>query len=156
MIDPIPVLLAALAFVAGLGVGWYLSRREQNHLKTSFEALAAAALRANSDEFLKLADQKLGNVQKEAIGDLGRRQQALDELVKPIREALTQVDRKLGDTDRGQVQTTTLLRELTQQQERLRGETQNLVRALRTPVVRGRWGEMQLRRVVELAGMLPY
>lgn len=156
MIDPIPVLLAALTFVAGLGAGWYLSRREQNHLKTSFEALAAAALRANSDEFLKLADQKLGNVQKDAIGDLGRRQQALDELVKPIRDALAQVDRKLGETDRGQVQTTTLLRELTEQQERLRGETHNLVRALRTPVVRGRWGEMQLRRVVELAGMLPY
>ena len=156
MTDLVSVLLAALAFVGGLAVGWFLSRREQGHLKTSFEALAAAVLRANSDEFLKLADQKLGNVQKEAIGDLGRRQQALDELVKPIRDALAQVDRKLGETDRGQVQTTTLLRELAQQQERLRGETQNLVRALRTPVVRGRWGEMQLRRVVELAGMLPY
>jgi DNA recombination protein RmuC len=156
MTDPVSVLLAALAFVGGLAVGWFLSRREQGHLKTAFEALAAAVLRANSDEFLKLADQKLGNVQKEAIGDLGRRQQALDELVKPIRDALAQVDRKLGETDRGQVQTTTLLRELAQQQERLRGETQNLVRALRTPVVRGRWGEMQLRRVVELAGMLPY
>jgi DNA recombination protein RmuC len=156
MTDPSSVLLAALAFVGGMGVGWYLSRREQNHLKTSFESLAAAALRANSDEFLKLADQKLGNVQKEAVGDLGRRQQALDEMVKPIRDALAQVDRKLGETDRGQVKTTTLLRELAEQQERLRGETQNLVRALRTPVVRGRWGEMQLRRVVELAGMLPY
>ena len=156
MTEPVAILLAALTFAGGVGVGWFLSRREQGHLKASFEALAGAALRTNTDEFLKLADQKLGNVQKEAMNDLGKRQQALDDLMTPLRDALTQVDRKLNETDRGQVQTTTLLRELNQQQERLRGETQNLVRALRTPVVRGRWGEMQLRRVVELAGMLPY
>jgi DNA recombination protein RmuC len=133
-----------------------LLEQAQGHLKTSFEAVASAALRASTDEFLKLADQKLGNVQKDAIGEISKRQQALDDLMKPIRDALTQVDRKLGESDRTQVQTSTLLREFNQQQERLRGETQNLVRALRTPHVRGRWGEMQLRRVVELAGMLPY
>jgi DNA recombination protein RmuC len=184
VIDPVPVLLGLLTFLVGLTIGWSLSQRvridnarlrtelahqqrlvpdqlamleaAQTQLKASFDAVAAAALRANTDEFLKLADQKLGNVQRDAIGEIGKRQQALDELMKPIRDALTQVDRKLGESDRGRIETTTLLKELNQQQERLRGETQNLVRALRTPSIRGRWGEMQLRRVVELAGMLPY
>jgi DNA recombination protein RmuC len=83
-----------------------------------------------------------------------------DELVKPIRDALTQVDQKIGEGERNRLQTTTtiatLLKDIHLQQERMRSETQNLVRALRTPSVRGRWGEMQLRRVVELAGMLDY
>ena len=184
MIDPVLVLLGLLTFLVGLAIGWSLSQlvridnarlrtelahqqrivpeklalldEAQAQLKTSFDAIAGAALRASTDEFLKLADQKLGNVHKDAIGEIGRRQQALDELMKPIRDALTQVDQKLGESDRGRVETTTLLKELNQQQERLRGETHNLVRALRTPSIRGRWGEMQLRRVVELAGMLPY
>jgi DNA recombination protein RmuC len=184
MIDPVLVLLGLLTFFVGLAIGWSLSQRvridnarlrtelahqqrmvpeklallgeAQAQLKTSFDAIAGAALRVSTDEFLKLADQKLGHVQKDAIGEIGRRQQALDELMKPIRDALTQVDHKLGESDRGRVETTTLLKELNQQQERLRGETHNLVRALRTPSIRGRWGEMQLRRVVELAGMLPY
>jgi len=137
-----------------------LLERAQVELKESFDALAASALRANSDEFLKLADQKLGNVQKDAIGEISKRQQALDDLMKPIRDTLTQVDQKLAESERGRLQTgtaiETLLRDLKQQQERLRGETQHLVRALRTPIVRGRWGEMQLRRAVELAGMIEH
>jgi DNA recombination protein RmuC len=173
-----------LTFLVGLVAGWAVSQRArvenarlraelahqqrivpeqltlleqaQGQLKSSFEAVAGAALRASTEEFLKLADQKLGNVQKDAIGEIGKRQQALDDLMKPIRDALQQVDRKLGESDRTQVETSALLKEFYQQQERLRGETQSLVRALRTPNVRGRWGEMQLRRVVELAGMLPY
>lgn len=128
----------------------------QAQLKASFDAAAGAALRASTEEFLKLADQKLNNVHKDALGDIGKRQQALDDLLKPIRDALQQVDRKLGESDRTHVQTAALLRQIHDQHERLRGETQNLVRALRTPHVRGRWGEMQLRRVVELAGMLPH
>jgi DNA recombination protein RmuC len=132
----------------------------ETQLKASFEALATTALRASTDEFLKLADQKLGNVQKDAIGAIDRRQQALDELITPIRDTLSQVDRKLADSEHGRVETSAslsaLLRHLGQGQEQLRGATQNLVRALRTPSVRGRWGEIQLRRVVELAGMLPY
>ena len=182
--DFLILFVAALAFVAGIAAGWFLSQRvreenvrlrtelshqrqvvpqqlalleqAQGQLKTSFDAAAGAALRASTEEFLKLADQKLGNVQKDALGEIGKRQQALDDLMKPIRDALQQVDRKLGESDRTQVETSALLKEFNQQQERLRGETQSLVRALRTPNIRGRWGEMQLRRVVELAGMLPY
>ncbi len=178
------VLGGLLTFLIGLVAGWAVSQRArvenarlsaelahqqrivpeqlalleqaQGQLKSSFEAVAGAALRASTEEFLKLADQKLGNVQRDGIGEIGKRQQALDDLIKPIRDALQQVDRKLGESDRTQVETSALLKEFYQQQERLRGETQSLVRALRTPNVRGRWGEMQLRRVVELAGMLPY
>ncbi len=182
--DLVLLAIAVLAFAAGGAAGWFRSQRvrEENvrlrtelahqremvpaqlalleqargELTSSFEAVAGAALRASTNEFLKLADQKLGNVQRDAVGEIGKRQQALDDLMKPIRDALQQVDRKLGESDRTQVETSALLREFNQQQERLRGETQSLVRALRTPNVRGRWGEMQLRRVVELAGMLSH
>ena len=182
--DLVLLAIAVLAFAAGGAAGWFRSQRvrEENvrlrtelahqrevvpaqlalleqargELKSSFEAVAGAALRASTNEFLKLADQKLGNVQRDAVGEIGKRQQALDDLMRPIRDALQQVDRKLGESDRTQVETSALLREFNQQQERLRGETQSLVRALRTPNVRGRWGEMQLRRVVELAGMLSH
>ena len=182
--SPEILVSAFLVFLLGFAAGWAVSQRArvenarlraelahqrqlipeqmalleqaQGQLRATFEAAAGAALRASTEEFLKLADQKLGNVQKDAIGEIGKRQQALDDLMKPIRDALQQVDRKLGESDRTQVETSALLKEFNLQQERLRGETQSLVRALRTPNVRGRWGEMQLRRVVELAGMLPY
>lgn len=132
----------------------------QAQLKASFDALASTALRASTDEFLKLADQKLGNVQKEAIGEIDKRQMALDELIKPIRDTLTQVDLKLAAGEKARIETSveisTLIRQIGLGQDQLRGATQNLVRALRTPNVRGRWGEIQLRRVVEMAGMLAY
>jgi DNA recombination protein RmuC len=135
-------------------------QQAQQQLKASFDALAGATLRTATEEFLKLADQKLGNVQKDAVSELGKRQQALDELMKPIRDALVQVDQKLADGERDRIQTGSaigaLLKEIAAQNDRLRNETHNLVRALRAPVVRGRWGEMQLRRVVELAGMVEY
>lgn len=128
--------------------------------KASFDALAGNALRATTDEFLKLADQKFGNVQKDAAADIDKRQHAFMELITPIRDALTQVDHKLAESEKARIETSSalgaLLKHLGQGQEQLRGETRNLVRALRSPSVRGRWGEIQLRRVVELAGMLPY
>jgi DNA recombination protein RmuC len=135
-----------------------LLEQAQGGMTHAFDALAGAALRHSTEEFLKLAEQKLSNIQQSAMGDLSQRHQAFDELVRPIRESLAQVDRKLGDVEQNRVQTGAsigaLLQELSQQHSRLRGETENLVRALRTPMVRGRWGEMQLRRVVELAGLI--
>jgi DNA recombination protein RmuC len=137
-----------------------LVEKAEGQLRASFDALAGAALRGATEEFLKLADQKLGNVQKDAVAAIDKRQQAFDELIKPIRDTLTHVDQKIGDSEKSRLTTSvsleTLLKDIHQQQERMRSETQNLVRALRTPSVRGRWGEMQLRRVVELAGMLDY
>jgi DNA recombination protein RmuC len=137
-----------------------LLHKAEGQLKASFDALAGSVLRTSTEEFLKLADQKLGNVHKDALGEIGRKQVALDELIQPIRDALLKVDSKLSEGERARLETTasisTLIRQIGQGQEQLRGAAQNLVRALRTPNVRGRWGEMQLRRVVELAGMLPY
>ena len=71
--------------------------RAKEDLKTSFEALAASALRSSTDEFLKLADQRLGHVHKDALGEVSRRQLALDELISPLRDALGRVDVKLGE-----------------------------------------------------------
>ncbi len=137
-----------------------LLQRAEAQLKTSFDALASSALRTSTEEFLKLADQKLGNVQKEAIGQIDQRQTALDELIKPIRDTLTQVDHKLAESEKARIETSaalgSLIQHLGQGQDQLRGATQNLVRALRTPSIRGRWGEIQLRRVVEMAGMLAH
>ena len=135
-----------------------LLQTADTQFKASFAELASSALRASTEEFLKLADQKLGNVQKEALGHIDQRQVALDELIKPIRDSLTQVDQKLAEGERARIETSvalgTLIKHIGQGQDQLRGATQNLVRALRTPSVRGRWGEIQLKRVVEMAGML--
>jgi DNA recombination protein RmuC len=137
-----------------------LLQKAEVQLKASFDALASTALRATTEEFLKLADQKLGNVQKDAVGEIGKKQLALDELIQPIRDTLKTVDQKLTENEKARIETSTalatLIKHIGQGQEQLRGATQNLVRALRTPSVRGQWGEIQLRRVIEMAGMLPY
>jgi DNA recombination protein RmuC len=115
--------------------------RAQGELKASFDALAAQALRTTTDEFLKLADQRFGHAQKDAISDIDRRRQSIDDLLTPIRDTLAKVDLKLGESDRDRVQTraelTTLLKGVNQQQDRLREETANLVRALRTSAAGG-------------------
>ena len=143
-----------------MGARFQLPPVAQDQLRESFQALAADALRSNTDEFLKLADQKIGNVHKEAAADLGKRQQALDALVAPIKDTLTQVDAKLREVDKARVDDSasmrTLLRLVGQTQQQLQPETGNLVRALRSPGVRGHWGEVQLRKVVELAGMMEH
>jgi DNA recombination protein RmuC len=137
-----------------------LLQNAEQQLKATFDALASTALRSSTEEFLKLADQKLGNVQKDALSEIDKRQTAIDDLISPIRDALKQVDHKLAEGDRARVETSaalgSLIKHIAHGQEQLRGATQNLVRALRTPSVRGRWGEVQLRRVIEIAGMLPY
>ena len=137
-----------------------LLQKAEVQLKASFDALASTTLRTTTEEFLKLADQKLGNVQKDALGEISKKQLALDEMLQPIRTTLTQVDVKLAESEKARIETSTtlntLIKHLGQGQEQLRGATQNLVRALRSPSQRGRWGEIQLRRVIEMAGMLPY
>lgn len=157
-------LLVTGALVAGFAAGWLLASRShtasQDQLRDTFQALAASTLKASTDEFLKLADQKIGNVHREAAIDLTRRQQELGTLVSPIRDTLVQVDAKLKEVEKSRVDDSASMKSLltlvghTQQQ--LRHETQNLIRALRSPGVRGQWGEVQLRKVVELAGMLQH
>ncbi len=129
-------------------------------LREAFQALSAEALQSNNTAFLTLAKTALGEFRESAAGDLGARQQAIDELVKPIRESLERVGTQLQTVERERVGAYSALNEqvrsLAVSQQQLHSETANLVRALRMPSVRGRWGEMQLRRVVELAGMLPH
>lgn len=137
-----------------------LIEKAKVELSDAFKALSSDALNRNNASFLQLAKEALEKYQEAAKGDLDKRSQAIGELVKPIRESLDKVDVKIKDLEkvrleayrdiRGQLQT------LTETEKSLRDETGNLVKALRSPVVRGRWGEMQLRRVVEIAGMVNY
>jgi DNA recombination protein RmuC len=157
-------LSVVIALVVGFALGWAVSARSRgvhdNQLRDAFQALAATTLKHTTDEFLKLADQKIGNVHREAAIDLTRRQQELGTLVTPIKDTLQQVDAKLKEVEKSRVDDSASMRSLlglvghTQQQ--LQQETQNLVRALRSPGVRGQWGEVQLRKVVELSGMLEH
>jgi DNA recombination protein RmuC len=129
-------------------------------MKDSFAALATSALQSSTEQFLALANERLGNVHKAAVADLGEKQQALGTLIAPIRDTLTRVGETLAEVDRHRVQDTASLRTLLgavgQAHQQLQQETQGLVRALRSPGVRGRWGEVQLRKVVEMAGMLEH
>lgn len=129
-------------------------------LRESFQALSAEALKSNNQAFLDLAKGTLEKFQSQAKGDLELRQQAVENLVAPIGESLKKVDEQIREMesvrDRAYGDLTAQVRSLAVTQEKLQNETGNLVRALRTPHVRGRWGEIQLKRVVEIAGMLPY
>lgn len=129
-------------------------------LADAFRALSAEALQANNQQFLDLARAALGAFQAEARGELEGRQQAIEALVAPIRESLGKVDEQIRAMEQARQRAYGALGEqvkaLSLGQERLQQETASLVRALRAPAVRGRWGEIQLRRVVEIAGMLPY
>jgi DNA recombination protein RmuC len=129
-------------------------------LRESFHALSADALKSNNQAFLHLAQSTLEKFQSEAKGDLDLRHQAVENMVAPIGESLKKVDEQIRQMesvrDRAYGDLTTQVRSLINTQEKLQSETGNLVRALRSPIVRGQWGEIQLRRVVEIAGMLPY
>jgi DNA recombination protein RmuC len=129
-------------------------------LRDTFAALSSDALRKNNQSFLDLAKTSLAEFQQTARLDLDGRQKAIAELVLPLKESLTRVDGKLAEVERNRVGThsalTEQLRALHQAQHTLQIETGRLVQALRSPNVRGQWGELQLRRVVEAAGMLEY
>ena len=126
-------------------------------LRDAFSSLSSQALEANSESFLRLARTSLGEFQKSATMDLEGRHKAIDSLIQPLRESLNKVDAKLVDVDRGrassQAQLAEQLRSLTQAQQVLHSETSKLSRALRSSNIRGQWGEIQLRRVLECAGL---
>ena len=132
----------------------------QAKLADAFKALAAEALKSNNQSFLELAKATLEKFQETAKGDLEKRQQAIQELVKPVKESLDKVDTKINELEKARAGAYTGLTEqvksLMDTQKQLQSETANLVKALRRPQVRGRWGEIQLKRVVEMAGMLDH
>ncbi len=132
----------------------------RRNLSDAFQSLSAEALRSNNQSFLALAKATLEKYQEGAQNELTARQRAIDELVKPLKESLEKVDGRIHEIELVRTSAyatlTEQLKSLALTQGRLEGETAHLVRALRTPSVRGRWGEIQLQRVVEMAGMVEY
>jgi DNA recombination protein RmuC len=135
-------------------------RSAHERLKAEFAELSATALRANRDDFLKLAEQSFAQLQEKSAGDLAVRQQAIDSLVKPLRESLEKVDLKIGELEqrreRAYGELGQQLATLSTAQLRMHEETSKLSSALSTTRAAGTWGEVQLRRVVELAGMIEH
>lgn len=180
------LVAAIASFLLGVGVGaagaWMLWRRlgdervaevrraaadqkalwdeAKGKLSDTFAALAAQTLRDQRDDFLTVASERFAAVEREAELDLEARQTEIEGVVAPVREALLRVDQQIKEIEKERGKAygalSAELRALGESQLRLRDETGNLVKALRAPQVRGRWGEIQLRRVVELAGMIEH
>ncbi|MEM8502935.1 MAG: DNA recombination protein RmuC [Cyanobacteria bacterium P01_D01_bin.1] len=129
----------------------------QQQFSDTFKALSSEALQANNQSFLKLAEANLGRFQTAAQGELALKQQAIEEVVQPLKSSLTKVETYLQTLEGQRVtaysQLTEQIGALATSQGQLQKETANLAKALRSPTVRGRWGEIQLKRVVEIAGM---
>jgi DNA recombination protein RmuC len=167
----------------GIAIGWLLAQRSATRLKVrleetekrldeekglldkakeqladTFRALAADALHENNDGFLALATERLNTVRSEAAGELQARKQEIETLVKPLGDSLAEMTKQIRSLEQARSTAygtlTEQVRSLISTQDLLRTETGNLVKALRAPIVRGRWGEVQLKRVVELAGMI--
>lgn len=137
-----------------------LLENARSALSDTFKALAADALKHNAQSFMEWADHTLGRYRESARGDLEKRQQAIEAMVRPMRETLQQFEQSVKQLEQHRAGAYQGLREqiglLLETQRELRGKTQDLVKALGTPRIRGRWGEIQLKRVVEMAGMVAY
>jgi DNA recombination protein RmuC len=174
-----------LGLAVGAMVGWLASRPAHSALKTkletdravhaerlkaygeaearlreTFQALSADALKTNNQAFLDLAETRLREARTEATSDIDARKKAIEDLLAPMAKTLEQVDREIKDSERRRVETGAQLMQrivsLDTAGQSLRDETRRLTDALKRPGVRGRWGELQLKRVVELAGMIEY
>ena len=167
--DAAAIMAFLLGLIVGGGAAFGLARRLQRHerearagadarLREAFQALSAEALRQNNQSFLDVARASMGEFQQMAASDLDARRKEIGQLVQPISESLERVDHRLHELERERIghysALTEQLKSVAASHEQLQSETQNLVRALRSPNVRGRWGEIQLKRVVEMAGML--
>ncbi|MEE2054947.1 DNA recombination protein RmuC [Nocardiopsis tropica] len=172
------VLMLLVGLAIGVAVGWILARgREagaraearaaeeraayvEEQLGDRFRALSAQALDQTNQRFLELAEGRLRAVSAQAGGDLDERRRAVERMVEPLTETLNRVERQLREVDAGRVAAHAELAKqveyVREGSERLGEQTRSLVTALRRPEARGRWGELQLRRVAELAGMGPH
>ncbi len=148
--------------VANAELGTQLSAERSAHerLTNEFKALSADALRTNRSDFLEQAKQAFAQLQQQSVGDLDQRKQAVEALVKPIRESLDKVDTKISEIEKARAGAYGALGEqlkaLNSAQLQLQSEAARLSTALRSTTYAGSWGELQLRRVVEMADMLPY
>lgn len=129
-------------------------------LTESFKALSADALKSNNQSFLELARETFGKLHQQSADELGKRQQAIDSLVKPLKESLEKVDAKIGEMEKTRAsaygQLSEQLKSLGTAQVSLQAEASKLTTALRSTTTAGTWGELQLRRVVEMSGMSSY
>jgi DNA recombination protein RmuC len=162
-----PTLLIT-AFIVGLlllGVGIFIGRLiprpvADASLRDTFRALSDEALKSNNEAFLTLAETKLREVRATAAADIDQRKTAIEHLLEPMAKTLSDVDRELREGERRRIETSAQLLQriasLDTAGQDLRSQTGKLVDALKRPGVRGRWGELQLKRVVELAGMVQY
>jgi len=182
---PTIAITLILGVAIGAMVGWLASRPVQTHLRTelekdravhaerlkaygdaearlgdAFQALSADALKTNNQAFLDLAETRLREARTEAATDIDARKKAIEDLLAPMAKTLEHVDREIGDSERRRVETGAQLMQriasLDSAGQSLRDETRRLTDALKRPGVRGRWGELQLKRVVELAGMVEH
>ncbi len=137
-----------------------LLTRAQEVMKGQFAALASEALKDNNTSFIELAKSRLETQQEQARGDLAQKELAVKNLVDPIAQSLAGMNQQIQALEQARSQAygtlTNQVVSLTETQKALHTETGNLVKALREPQTRGRWGELQLRKVLELAGMLEY
>jgi DNA recombination protein RmuC len=137
-----------------------LLEQARQQLGESFQSLAGRALRENSEEFLKLARENMEKFQVQASGQLSEKEKAIDSMLKPVREALERTERQVRLMEHERKEAYGALHKqiegMAQTQQTLQSETRNLVQALRRPEVRGQWGEMTLKRLAELAGMVEH
>ena len=162
------ILSIALGLIGFFGWWRYLVIRAkydalkegQDQIKGVFASMSADALEQNNRQFMTLAESILGKFHEKAKGDLTEKEKAIDHLVRPVQETLTKLDQEMRAMEKERKGDTSAIRtqveNLIATEKALKTETSNLVKALRAPNVRGRWGELQLRRVVELAGMIKH
>ena len=134
--------------------------RAMEQVRRSFDTVAGASLRSNSELFLKLAREHLGQHQQTAVAALSEREKAIETMLTPIREALARSEQQMLRIEKERAETfgslKSSLESVALSQQALQKETRTLVNALRRPEVRGQWGEMTLRRLAELAGMVEH
>jgi DNA recombination protein RmuC len=184
-IDPQTLIIFSAGLILGALIAWLVGRQGYVRLQTelsrdraahdermkvyrdadlamreAFQALSADALRVNNRTFLDLAESRLREARTEATADLEQRRKAIDDLLAPLRVALDRVEREVSESERLRTRDGARLLErialLDSTGQNLRTETARLTDALKRPGVRGRWGELQLKRVVELAGMIEH
>lgn len=181
-LNPLMIGLISLALVTGIVIGWLIAQlRSQrrvaqletrleleqknaegrlSELETTFSSLSTKALHANNQSFIQLAEQTLKRLQADAKGELDQKGKAVEELIKPIKAALEKTELQIHNIEKERKEAYGSLRQymdsMIKTQEMLQSETRNLVQALRRPEVRGQWGELTLKRLVELAGMVQH